>query len=207
MCNFDCFYCHNRPLLSQGEAVLSLDEVDSFLRKRVHLIDAVVISGGEPTLHKEMFTLFEIATALSLKTKLDTNGSHPEVIHSLLDRKIVDYVALDIKAPKHSYQNFARYDGELIYETLYSLDQRYTHKGDFTYEIRTTVAPSLTQEDLFEITTSIPVAPLWSLQTYRVPEVYRKEDELLIQAHALKKEEIDQISTHLKEIQPNIRVL
>ena len=72
-CNYDCFYCHNRTLLHPGEEVLPLDEVEAFLSKRRGLLDGLVISGGEATLHDELAELFRIGKQLGYQTKLDTN--------------------------------------------------------------------------------------------------------------------------------------
>ena len=97
-CNLRCPFCHNGELLD-GSAEIIMDEREflSFLSKRKGLLDAVCISGGEPTLQPGLAALLEQIKAMGYLTKLDTNGSRPEVLKELVSRDLLDYVAMDIK--------------------------------------------------------------------------------------------------------------
>jgi pyruvate formate lyase activating enzyme len=102
-CNFHCPYCHN-PDLAEGRGErLEEARVFAFLDKRQKLLDAVVVSGGEPTLQPELPDFCARIKALGYKLKLDTNGSRPDVLATLLRAGLVDYLALDLKAPPLAY--------------------------------------------------------------------------------------------------------
>lgn len=98
-CNYDCFYCHNRPLIQGSPDILNPREVFDFLQKRKGQLDGVVISGGEPTLHKDLIPLIAQIRLLGYKVKLDTNGSNPQIIAETLEKNLCDYYAVDYKAP------------------------------------------------------------------------------------------------------------
>ena len=101
-CNYDCSFCHNRALLGAAE-LMEDGEVLRFLEKRAGLLDGVVISGGEPTLQKDLAEFAGTLKGLGYDVKLDTNGSDPEAVGRLLDGGLVDYVAMDYKAPFSRY--------------------------------------------------------------------------------------------------------
>ena len=97
-CNFRCPFCHNGELLDgTAEPIMEQDELIVFLSKRKGLLDAVCISGGEPTLQPGLAALLAQIKAMGYLTKLDTNGSRPEVLKDLIARNLLDYVAMDIK--------------------------------------------------------------------------------------------------------------
>ena len=104
-CNFRCPFCHNVVLVNGKEEALeySMQDIVDFLKKRRILLDGICISGGEPLLHDEIFTLAESAKSLGYKVKLDTNGSFPDKLMRAVDDKIVDYVAMDIKSSPEKY--------------------------------------------------------------------------------------------------------
>ena len=105
-CNFTCPYCHNPELARNQIDLLSPmteDEVIDFLKRRQGLLEGVVITGGEPTLHKNLGEFCEKVRRLGFPVKLDTNGSRPEFIRRLLKESLVDYIAMDIKTEPHRY--------------------------------------------------------------------------------------------------------
>jgi pyruvate formate lyase activating enzyme len=105
-CNFHCPYCHNPDLargLAGGAAAEDIDQVHAFLASRRSLLEGVVISGGEPTLHADIHALCESVRALGYPVKLDTNGSRPDVLRELLANGLVDYIAMDIKTAPQCY--------------------------------------------------------------------------------------------------------
>lgn len=189
-CNYDCFYCHNRPLLEPGEEVLSLGEVESFLAERKGLLDALVVSGGEPTLHKEITSLFSIGKGLGYLTKLDTNGSRPEILKTLLEADLLDYVALDIKAPPERYREISGGSFLPVFESLNLLKRHREHKKTFSFEIRTTMAPTLGREDIEQLASIVGEVPRWVLNEYRVPRTFKEEDRDRVHQKYLCKDEL-----------------
>jgi pyruvate formate lyase activating enzyme len=105
-CNFRCPFCHNASLLEMGAetAVIAEEDIFSFLRSRVGKLDGVVISGGEPTLQPDLPGFCRAVKQMGFAVKLDSNGSKPWVLEKLLTDKLVDFIAMDIKAGFENYQ-------------------------------------------------------------------------------------------------------
>ena len=99
-CNFRCPFCHNSELVIHPERTtpIPFEEILTFLRKRIGLLDAVVVTGGEPTLMPDLIDKISAIKDIGYKVKLDSNGSHPEVIKKLVELKLIDYIAMDIKS-------------------------------------------------------------------------------------------------------------
>lgn len=102
-CNMRCPYCHNPELVDETAKEIPLPEVWSFLKERRGLLDGVVITGGEPTLHEDLPNFISKIKNLGYLVKLDTNGTRPAVIKKLMNEKFIDYIAMDIKAPVEMY--------------------------------------------------------------------------------------------------------
>ena len=103
-CNFRCPFCHNALLVTeQNSDSISEDEFFSFLKQRQGILDGVCISGGEPTLQNDLADFIRKIKALGYAVKLDTNGSRPEVLKKLINEKLLDYVAMDIKNSLQKY--------------------------------------------------------------------------------------------------------
>ncbi len=104
-CNFRCGFCHNSPLVLSYKdlPIISETEVLEYLKKRQGLLDGVCISGGEPTLQKDLLKFIEKIKSLGYSVKLDTNGTNPELVKTLWENGLVDYFATDIKADKETY--------------------------------------------------------------------------------------------------------
>ena len=167
-CNFRCPYCHNPEFVIQGSdqtyfgETYTEEEVIAFLRKRSSFLDALVISGGEPTLHSDLPNFISKVRDMGLMVKLDTNGSRPDVLGSLLAENLLDYVAMDIKAPLEKY-HLLGFDGiKSIEESIKILD---TSETD--HEFRTTCARAIIAEDDFRKMAGI-LAPdvKWYLQPF-----------------------------------------
>lgn len=105
-CNFRCPYCHNPELVLPDEfgstPLLSFDEVLARITRNRNLLGGVVVTGGEPTIHQSLPEALRTLKGLGLKVKLDTNGSRPEMLGQILDERLVDEVAMDVKAPLES---------------------------------------------------------------------------------------------------------
>lgn len=102
-CNFRCPFCHNGQSVLNAPKGIPFAEIIDFLKTRTGLIDAVVVSGGEPTLMGDISAKIEQIKELGFKIKLDTNGTNPGVLQELLDKNLVDYVAMDIKNSEEKY--------------------------------------------------------------------------------------------------------
>lgn len=96
-CNFRCPFCHNSSLVNNDASLINEEEIFSYLSKRRGIIDGVVISGGEPTLQKDLIPFVRKIKDMGYEIKLDTNGSNYDVVKELIDLKLIDYVAMDIK--------------------------------------------------------------------------------------------------------------
>lgn len=149
-CNFRCHFCSNRDLVLCPETIptIPLEEFYQFLTESKKWLDAVCICGGEPTIHKDLPEHIARIKDMGFKVKLDTNGSNPDVVQSLIDAKLIDYCAMDIKAPLSRYQDIISVpiDTNLIQRSVDLLMQ-----NRIGYEFRTTVVPTLIDERDFEI--------------------------------------------------------
>lgn len=149
-CNFRCPFCHNSGLLGgKAEAPISTEALLSFLSKRQGLLDGVCITGGEPTLCKELPKLLKAIKDMGFAVKLDTNGSRPEILKSLAEQGLLDYVAMDIKNCPERYSQTAGAEMDLaaIEESM-----RFLMAGELDYEFRTTVVKELhTVEDIVQM--------------------------------------------------------
>jgi pyruvate formate lyase activating enzyme len=109
-CNFQCPYCHNPELVDPKLYVTPITEelIISFLKKRIRRIQSIVITGGEPTLHSDLPDFLIKIHSLGFSTKLDTNGSCPQTLRSLIKNGLVDFISMDVKAPLASYARITR---------------------------------------------------------------------------------------------------
>lgn len=141
-CNFRCPFCHNSGLLSgQGQALMSEEELLAFLKKRRGLLDGVCITGGEPTLQKELPQLLRKIKDLGYYVKLDTNGGRPAVLKAVTEAGLADYVAMDIKNSPLRYAETAGVKENMLNAVEQSI--AYLLSGRTAYEFRTTVVAEL----------------------------------------------------------------
>ena len=203
-CNYDCFFCHNRTLITGEECALNMDKIDSFLRKRVNFLDGVVISGGEPTLQPGLIDYMKHLKTLGYKVKLDTNGSQPEIIQDILNQGLCDYFAVDYKCPESKYTQYCGklVDAEKVLHTINLLNE-----AEVQFEVRTTVFPQLTLEDLKTMAHELPIVPKYILNKYNIPENYRPEAAPLVFMEPHNPNELKAYRMALKEYQPNIESL
>ena len=147
-CNFRCPFCYNKNLALGTADLFPHDEILSFLSKRKTLLEGVVISGGEPLLHDDLVDFIKKIKNLPLLVKIDTNGAFPERLRELLEQQLVDYVAMDVKAPKKKYQQLTGVKID-ISKIEASIDIIKTKAP--AYEFKTTFIPGLlTKEDIIE---------------------------------------------------------
>ena len=165
-CNFRCGYCHNPELLDPKDWAESIpvSTVLDFLKSRVGKLDALVVTRGEPTLHHDLLDFLSKVKAFGFKVKLDTNGTNPDMLGEGLEKRLIDYVAMDIKAPLHKYSFIANRD-VLIANIRRSIDLIMQKAAD--YEFRTTVVEDqLTYEDAMLIGKMLKGAKKYYLQKF-----------------------------------------
>jgi pyruvate formate lyase activating enzyme len=165
-CNFKCPYCHNPELVDPDSFGLCLEEkyILDFLKTRIGKIDAVTITGGEPTIQDDLTLFIRRIKKMGFAVKLDSNGSGPEVIQKLLSEELLDFIAMDIKAPLSKYESIVQVslDTDLIKESI-----RIILKSKIEHEFRTTVVQSLlTENDIFNIASLISGARRYALQRF-----------------------------------------
>lgn len=164
-CNFDCWYCHNRWILTSK----TIYTEDVILQKIASnkLIDAVVISGGEPTTQdtEEMISFIKKIKDLNLKVKLDTNGTNPLALEQLLP--YIDFVAMDIKAPLSKYKEVTCITDLQILNIKKSIKLLKTFNN---CEFRTTFLPNLSYDDILEISYTLGKECDYYLQKYNPTE-------------------------------------
>ena len=141
-CNMRCSYCYNANIV-HGEGTLTNKELLDFLKLRIGKLDGVVLSGGECTLCPDIVELCEEIKELGFKIKIDTNGLNPDILEELIDFGLVDFIALDYKAPSSKFKQITKNSHvEKFYKTLDMLIDK-----KFPFETRTTVHTDLLQED------------------------------------------------------------
>lgn len=142
-CNMRCLYCHNPDIVKGKSGKLSQDSVLSFLKDRFGLLDGVVLSGGEATLYAGIIPFVHKIRAMDYAIKLDTNGTRPQVIRQMLEESLLDYIALDYKAPENKFRAVTGIKNKSPFdETLDLLCKQ--EKAEV--EIRTTVHTGLLDE-------------------------------------------------------------
>lgn len=169
-CNFRCPYCHNSGLVlvpDQYETI-PVREVLDYVKEHNDFLDGAVITGGEPCFRRELPELAELLQAAGVRVKVDTNGSFPDMLESLIKRELVDYIAMDIKAPL-DFESYSRSAGvadpHAVDKVRDSVDLLLEGKVD--YEFRTTVVPALHRSsDLARIADQIKGARRFVIQNY-----------------------------------------
>lgn len=165
-CNFRCPYCHNPEIMAMSENTTTISEkrVLEFLKNRKGKLDAVSITGGEPTLYKDLLDFMRKVKDMGFAIKLDSNGTHPQVLKEALEYKLVDYLAMDIKAP------FEKYDDVTIRPTDISNIKESIEiikNSGVDHEFRTTIVKSLlTKDDILQIGKIVEGANRFYLQKF-----------------------------------------
>jgi pyruvate formate lyase activating enzyme len=172
-CNFRCHFCYNPMLVlplsrtnidQKDSSLINKDDLFAFLEDRRGKLDAVVITGGEPTIHQDLPEFIEAIKKLGFLVKLDTNGTNPEMLEKLLDKKLLDYIAMDVKAPFDKYENVV---GVKIDLNKIKKSVKIIMESGLPYEFRTTVAPALLEpEDVVNLATELKGATKWYLQKF-----------------------------------------
>jgi len=180
-CNFRCQFCYNPMLVwpnqvgkskyardieqQKDHPKITEDDLFVFLHSRIGKLDAIVITGGEPCLQKDLPKFIAKIKKLGFLVKLDTNGSYPETLTKLIKEKLIDYIAMDLKAPAEKYEivTEARLDFDKIKKSVKIIMQ-----SGLPHEFRTTVVPGLLDKnDIAEMGKIIEGARAWYLQGFK----------------------------------------
>jgi len=180
-CNFRCQFCYNPMLVWPAKVGKSKytqateqqkvhpkikeDDLFVFLQSRTGKLDAVVITGGEPCLQKDLLKFIAKIKKLGFLVKLDTNGSYPEILVKLIEEKLVDYIAMDLKAPAGKYEEVA---GKTTGFNKIKQSVKIIMQSGLPYEFRTTVVPGfLNKDDIGKMGKIIKGARIWYLQGFK----------------------------------------
>lgn len=170
-CNLRCPFCHNSSLVLHGENMQTIpfSEIEEYLRRNKRWIEGVVITGGEPTIHSDLSDLCREIKELEMLVKVDTNGTNPKIVKELIDHKLVDFVAMDVKAPliEKKYSNACGVNTRKLLGSIRETVELLL-KGDVEYEFRTTLVPGLHEEkDVELICQEIRGCRKYFIQKYR----------------------------------------
>lgn len=170
-CNMRCPFCYNATLVLHPEKLRTIpfEEIAEYLERNREWIDGVVITGGEPTIQSDLPNLCEKIKKLGFMVKIDTNGTNPTLIREIINRNLVDYIAMDIKAPLEQdkyYTAVGISTPNLLKKILETIN--ILQNSQIDYEFRTTVIPTIHNEkDIEEICQKIKNCKKYVLQNYK----------------------------------------
>ena len=169
-CTFNCPFCYNADLINiQDKGSIQEQEILDHLSKNKHLIDALSLTGGEPTVHHDLPQFLEKVKKLGLLIQIETNGTNPVMLKQLIDKKLADYIAMDVKASLkwEKYSKIGGIKDKKLFENVKKsikliIDSKINH------EFRTTVIPKLhTKQDILDIAKSLKGAKAFYLQQFK----------------------------------------
>jgi pyruvate formate lyase activating enzyme len=172
-CNFRCPFCHNGSLIPSdvpGGACIPEQKIVRHLERRRSLLDGVVVTGGEPTIQADLLRFLRLIRGMGYALKLDTNGSRPDVLRRLLDENLVDYIAMDVKAPPDRYDSLTGVSVSMrgVRESI-----RLIGRSGIRHEFRTTIVrPLLSDRDIMLIREMLPSRSPHILQDFYPEHAY-----------------------------------
>lgn len=201
-CNFRCPFCQNRELVlrPENQPDINREEILAFLKKRKGILAGVCITGGEPTLEEGLVKFIKEIKEIGYLIKLDTNGYRPEVIKNLIEKSLVDYIAMDIKNCMERYGEtigLERINVEKIKESAGLIME-----SGVDYEFRTTVVKELhKEEDILAIGREIKGAKAYFLQGYQ-----ESEGVIAPGFHAYSRKEMERMAELIKPFVSNVQI-
>ena len=198
-CNFECPFCQNSsliPITNTGE--FSEEEIFEYLNLRKNILDGVVITGGEPTVQKDLKGFIKKIKDLGLLVKLDTNGGNPKVLQELIDEKLVDYVAMDIKNIFNKYNITA---GKKINLDNIKKSIEILKASKIDYEFRTTII-----KEMHSLDDIISICKLVGDAKYYLQNFEDSENVIDHSLHGFSREELLFIDKYLKDVFPNVEI-
>ena len=198
-CNFECPFCQNSsliPITNTGE--FSEEEIFEYLNLRKNILDGVVITGGEPTVQKDLKAFIKKIKDLGLLVKLDTNGGNPKVLQELIDEKLVDYVAMDIKNIFNKYNITA---GKKVSLDNIKKSIEILKASKIDYEFRTTII-----KEMHSLDDIVSICKLVGNAKYYLQNFEDSENVLNHSLHGFSREELLFIDKYLKDLFPNVEI-
>ena len=198
-CNFECPFCQNSsliPITNTGE--FSEEEIFEYLNLRKNILDGVVITGGEPTVQKDLKEFIKKIKDLGLLVKLDTNGGNPKVLQELIDEELVDYVAMDIKNIFNKYNITA---GKKVSLDNIKKSIEILKASKIDYEFRTTII-----KEMHSLDDIISICKLVGNAKYYLQNFEDSENVIDHSLHGFSREELLFIDKYLKDLFPNVEI-
>lgn len=198
-CNFECPFCQNSsliPITNTGE--FSEEEIFEYLNLRKNILDGVVITGGEPTVQKDLKGFIKKIKNLGLLVKLDTNGGNPKVLQELIDEDLVDYVAMDIKNIFNKYNITA---GKKINLDNIKKSIEILKASKIDYEFRTTII-----KEMHSLDDIVSICKLVGNAKYYLQNFEDSENVIDHSLHGFSREELLFIDKYLKDVFPNVEI-
>ena len=192
-CNFCCPYCQNSQLVVNTNKTELIDEneVLEYLNLRKKVLDGVCITGGEPTIQKDLISFIEKIKKLGLKVKLDTNGSNPKVIKELLDNKLIDYIAMDVKTSFDKYNLITNREVDLL-DIAESI--KLIKESNIDFEFRTTVV-----KDFVSYDDLVSILEYLGCSNYYLQKFEDRESNIVYHLDSYTDKELKDIYDNLKE--------
>lgn len=200
-CNFNCNFCQNSTLIkiNKSKGLIRKEEVLEYLTKRKGILDGIVISGGEPTIQKDLISFIEEIKKLNLKVKLDTNGYNPKVLKYLIDHKLIDYIAMDIK---HIFKNYKDIIKKNIVMDKINESINLIKDSNIDHEFRTTIIKEHhSLENIIEIIEFIGKNEKYYLQNFEDSDNVNCRN-----LHGFSDEELIELESALKKHSKNIKI-
>lgn len=209
-CNFRCPYCHNVALVlhPETEETTSFERVEDYLKKHRTWIDGICITGGEPTLHSDLPDLCSKLKEMGFPVKLDTNGTNSMMVKALIEKGLVDYVAMDIKASLTA-EKYSKAIGVNAEKLLEKVEEtiRTLLGSKIDYEFRTTVVPTLHEEkDIEEICGSIKGCKKYVLQKFDISVGKETLDPNFSKLKPYTDKEMEMFLTTAQKLLPNVKL-
>lgn len=198
-CNFECPFCQNSsliPITNTGE--FSEEEIFEYLNLRKNILDGVVITGGEPTVQKDLKSFIKKIKDLGLLVKLDTNGGNPKVLQELIDEDLVDYVAMDIK---NIFNKYNITSGKKINLDNIKKSIEILKASKIDYEFRTTII-----KEMHSLDDIISICKLVGNAKYYLQNFEDSENVIDHSLHGFSREELLFIDKYLKDLFPNVEI-
>jgi len=199
-CNYNCQYCQNSGLIGHdNDCLIDEEEIFDYLEKRKKVIDGIVISGGEPTIQKDLLRFMKRVKESGFLVKLDTNGSNPKVLKEILDKNLVDYIAMDIKNTFELYKEVT-YKSPNVDNLKESI--KLIEESNVDHEFRTTIIKNIHNLDkILKLCSYVDNHAKMYLQNFEQSE-YVKDKTL----ESFTKEELIEIQKKVKKEFPNVKV-
>jgi len=201
-CNFRCGFCHNPELITWDKSQKEIAEKEffEFLDSKEGLIEGICISGGEPTIYSDLIDFIKKIKAKGFSVKVDTNGSNPEILKKMIEEKLIDFIAMDIKTSLEKYEKATNTKIDL--EKIKKSAELIKNSG-IDYEFRTTVVPVLVEkEDIEKIGEWLGGAKKIALQQFRNQKVLDKIfEKLQPYSDEMLKEFVKILEKHIKGVE------